>query len=298
MAKARRRTSDKLSILMFLSPALLILGCVMVYPIFMGIAMSVSKIDLGSFALTFSGFDRFAKVLSEEEFWNTAKNSMIWVFGCTAGQFLTGFAMALLLDRDLPGIMIFRVLLLLPWTVPGVVIAFDWFWLYHPDFGMISHFIAKVRGTTFSLLANPDTALAAVMVANIWWGYPFAMLMLLAGLRTVPQSLYDAATVDGATWFQVLRHVIVPWLRPVMTIVIILETVYTLNGFTLVKIMTGGGPAGATDIFGMLIYRKGFMFFHFEEAAATSLFVLIIALVLALFYLRVISGQGGLESDE
>jgi multiple sugar transport system permease protein len=298
MAQLGTRASTRLSIFLFLAPALIVLSCIMVYPIFMGIAMSVSKIDLGTFKLTFIGFERFAKVLGEEEFWRTVRNSLVWVFGCTAGQFLTGFAMALLLDRDLPGVMFFRVILLLPWTVPGVVIAFDWFWLYHSDFGMLSLFIERIRGSAIALLSNPDTALGAIMVANIWWGYPFAMLMLLAGLRTVPQSLYDAATVDGASSLQVLRHVIVPWLRPVMTIVIILETIYTLNGFTLVKIMTGGGPAGATDIFGMLIYRKGFAFFHFEEAAATSLFVLIIALVLALFYLRVISGRRNIESDE
>jgi multiple sugar transport system permease protein len=181
--------------------------------------------------------------------------------------------------------------------VPGVVIAFDWFWLYHTDFGMLSHIVAKIKGSAIALLANQDTALPAIMVANIWWGYPFAMLMLLSGLRTVPASLYDAAIVDGASGFQILRHVIIPWLRPVMTIVIILETVYTLNGFTLVKIMTGGGPGGATDIFGMMIYRKGFMFFHFEEAAAAAIVVLGIAVVLALFYLRVISGRKELEAD-
>jgi multiple sugar transport system permease protein len=113
--------------------------------------------------------------------------------------------------------------------------------------------------------------------------------MLLAGLRTVPQSLYDAAKVDAVNRLQLYRHVIIPWLRPVITIVIILETIYALNAFTLIKIMTGGGPGGATDILSLFIYKKGFVFFRFGEAAATSIFALILTLILTSIYIRTIS---------
>ena len=129
------------------------------------------------------------------------------------------------------------------------------------------------------------------MIANIWWGYPFTMLMVRAGLQTVPHSLYDAAIVDGANYFQLLHSVIMPWLRPVITIVVVLQTINNLNGFTLVKVMTGGGPSGATKIFSIMIYKQGFSFFHFEYAAAISVIVLIVAFIMALIYIRIISGR-------
>ncbi len=271
----------------------MLLSLVMIYPIVMGIAMSFSEIEPGTFKLTFKGFRQFKKLFEDPSFWQTVQNSLVWVLGCTAGQFITGFSLALLLNRRLRGISVFRVILLLPWTVPGVVTAFIWFWIYHPDYGMVSWVIELIRGSALSILSNGTMALPAVILVNIWWRYPFCMLMLLAGLQTVPPSHYDAAAIDGANSVHVLRHIIVPWLRPVITIVLILDTIANLNGFTLVRIMTGGGPGGVTDLFGVLIYRKGFAFFHFEEAAALSFIVLILAVILAILYIKIVNRKGG-----
>ncbi|UCF96078.1 MAG: sugar ABC transporter permease [Spirochaetaceae bacterium] len=293
---SKSKILNKFTIVLFLAPALMLLSFVMIYPIAMGIAMSFSEIELGEFTLTFKGVQQFEKLFKDPTFWRTVQNSLIWVAGCTAGQFVTGLLLALLLNRRLPGISVFRIILLLPWTIPGVVTAFTWFWLYHPDYGMISWVIRIIRGTALSILSNENTALPAVMLVNVWWRYPFAMLMLLAGLQTVPSSHYDAAAIDGANSIQVLRHIIIPWLRPVITIVLILDTIANLNGFTLVRIMTGGGPGGVTDLFGILIYRKGFAFFHFEEAAAVSFIVLILAVLLATLYIKIVNRRGG--SDE
>lgn len=288
--------ANRLNAILFLLPALMILGLVTIYPIIMGMAMSVSEIEMGTFKLTFKGVSHFERIFADVTFWRTVRNSLIWIFGCTVGQFLVGLSCALLLNRQIPGISVFRIVLLLPWTIPGVVTAFTWFWLYHPDYGMASWIVQMLRGSAITLLSNPRTALLSVMLVNVWWRYPFAMLMLLAGLQTVPSSHYDAAAIAGANALQVLHHVVIPWLRPVIAIVVILDTIANLNGFTLVKIMTGGGPGGITELFGTFIYRKGFAFFRFEEAAAVSMVVLAIAVILALMYIQIISP--GKDSDD
>ena len=126
-----RPLGKNMTIVLFLLPTFSILFLVMVYPLFMGISMSVSEIDLSTFTLTFKGFQNYGKIFSEPEFWRTVRNSLIWVAGITIFQFVIGFAAALLLNMDIPGISVFRVILILPWTIPIVVVAFNFFWLYH-----------------------------------------------------------------------------------------------------------------------------------------------------------------------
>jgi len=281
----RKKTHTTLLILGFLFPSMVIIGGVMVYPILYAIIMSLSRVKLGTWEFTFVGFSHFSKLFTDSAFWGATQNSLIWVVGCTAIQFFLGFVAALLLSKRVPYVSVFRTILLFPWAVSGVVVAFNWFWLLHGDFGMVSWTLKQITNVRVGLLENVRTVFPALMLIHIWWQYPFAMLVLLAGLQSVPLSFREAAIIDGANSIQVLWHIIIPWIRPIIITMLILQIIEGLNAFTIVQIVTGGGPAGITEIFAVFIYKRAFTLFRFEEAAAASIIVLAITLPLSFLYI-------------
>jgi len=270
---------------------MVVLLATMAYPTVLALVMSVSKIEFPSFTLRPEGLAAFERVLSQPTFLVVVRNSLVWTFGATAGEFLVGLTLALLLNKDRPGMAVFRIILFLPWTVPIVVVALNWLVLYNADFGFFGYYLSRLVKGTAGPLGDPSMALPALIVTFVWHGYPFAMVMLLAGLRTVPDSLYDAGRVDGASGWQMLRYITLPWIRPVMAIVLILLTVDALNAFTTVNIMTGGGPANTTQIFAQYIYLQGFRSLRFNDAAAVSVIVLFIAGGFTALYLRFIHSR-------
>jgi len=286
-----------LVIIGFLLPTFLIIFVVMIYPMLHGIILSISRLDFGDFTLTIDGFSNYINLFNSDIFWIAFKNSMIWTVSTVTGQFIIGFGAALLLDQPIKGSYVFRTILLLPWAFAGVVIGVTWFWLYHDDFGMLTWLLRGLNFNVTAVLSNEHTAFPAVILADIWWGFPFVMLMLFSGLQTVPRTLYDAAIVDGANSFQIFRHVIVPWMSPIITIVIILRTIWSLNAFDLVKVMTGGGPGDTTEIFGFYIYKQAFKYFKLEKAAAASVVLLVIAIIGSILYIRLFSVRGGYNEN-
>lgn len=293
----KRRFKKNLFIIGFLLPTFLVIFMVMLYPMLYGIILSISKLNFADFTLTIDGFSKFINLFNSDIFWIAFKNSMIWTFSTVIGQFIIGFGAALLLNQPIKGSYVFRTILLLPWAFSGVVIGITWFWLYHDDFGMLTWLLRELNFNFIAVLSDERTAFPAVILADIWWGFPFVMLMLFSGLQTVPKTLYDAAIIDGANSFQILRYIIVPWMSPIITIVLILRTTWSLNAFDLVKVMTGGGPGDTTEIFGLYIYKQAFRYFKFEKAAAASLVLLVIAIIFSILYIRVFSGRGGYNEN-
>lgn len=290
-----KRFKQNLFIIWFLLPTVLIIFVVMVYPMLHGIILSISKLDYSTFSLTIVGFLNFISLFNSDVFWLAFKNSMIWTVSTVTGQFIIGFGAALLLNQPIKGSYVFRTILLLPWAIAGVVVGVTWSWLYHADFGAIAWLLRELNFNVAAVLSNEHTALPAVILVDIWWGFPFIMLMLFSGLQTVPRTLYDAAIVDGANSFQILKYIIVPWLRPIIAIVLILRTTWSLNSFDLVKVMTGGGPGNTTEIFGSYIYTQAFTYAKLEKAAAASVVLLVIAIIVSILYIRMLSVGGGYD---
>jgi len=291
----KRSFKESLSITWFLLPTVLIIFLVMVYPMLHGIILSISRLDFANFSLTIDGFSNFISLFNSDIFWIAFKNSMIWTVSTVTGQFVIGFGAALLLNQPIKGSYIFTTILLLPWAIAGVVVGLTWFWLYHADFGTIAWLLKALNFNVTAVLSDQYTAFPAVILADIWRGFPFIMLMLLSGLQTIPRNLYDAAVVDGANSFEIFKYIIVPWMKPMIIIVLILRTVWSLNAFDLVKIMTKGGPGNITEILGLYIYDQGFSYFKFEKAAAASVVLLVIAIIVSIVYIKVFSGGGGYE---
>jgi multiple sugar transport system permease protein len=225
-------------------------------------------------------------------FWLTLWNSVVWVFGSVILQFVFGFAAALLLQQAFRGRTLVRTLTLLPWIIPGVVVGLIWEWLYQPNYGVINDLLIRAGWMTERLawLSSPDTAMAAVVFTNIWRGIPFFAIMLLAGLQSVPDELYEAAHVDGAGVLSRFWHITLPLLRPIIVVATATRIIWTFNYADLIFVMTGGGPANATQITSTYTLVQAYSTLDFGYAGALSVVLLIVMLVFTFLYLRITKG--------
>ena len=243
---------------------------------------------------TFVGFDNYTRILGSDAFLSVTWNTFLWTFFSTVISFVLGFCAALALNREFVGRGLLRGILLVPYVVSAVAAAYVWRWLYHSDFGVIGA-LSVALGITdqpIIFLDNANTVLPSLIVVNIWKEFPFAMIMVLAGLQTVPDQLLRAARVDGAGHWHAFWHVTFPHLRGVSTITVLLLVVTSINSFTIPWIMTGGGPAGASHIWITAIYEMAFGRLRFGPAAAYSVILFLILMCLGYFYVRALAGTG------
>jgi len=258
----------------------------MIYPTLQTLRFSISAVRLPTFETTFVGLANFAAVIGDSATGLLLERTIWWVVGTVVLRFVLGFLAALVFNAKVRGTTWMRVLVLLPWTIPAVVAANLWRWILQSDSGILDQSLTAwgLTGWARNWLGNPHTALPAVMIAYSWAGFPFIMLLILAGLRGVPGEQYEAASVDGANWWQLFRFITVPAVKGVLAIALILETVSAVNSFDTLTVMTGGGPANATQTWSLAIYRAGFVDFNLGGASALSVLMFLGALVLLAVY--------------
>lgn len=277
----------------YVAPALAVMLLVIAYPVYYTIELSFFKTP-ASLQLKdkiFVGFDNYRTILNSAEFWKVTGNTLIWTFFSTLISFFLGLGAALALNREFAGRAILRAILLVPWVVSAVAASYVWKWLYHSDFGAIGALAVQLglRDAPINFIDNVRTALASLIVVNIWKEFSFAMIMLMAGLQTVPEQLLRAATVDGANAWQRFWHVTFPHLAGVSTVTVLLLMVANFNSFIIPFIMTGGGPAGASDIWFTQIYQLAFGRQRWGVAAAYSVLLFLIMMTLGYFYVRALT---------
>jgi arabinogalactan oligomer/maltooligosaccharide transport system permease protein len=234
-------------------------------------------------------------VLSGEvgDFWHQFMITVIWTVVCVVFHYGLGLGLAVLLNRPMRLRGLYRVVLILPWAVPSFVSAFAWRFMFNEQFGLINGLLESVGIDPVAWFANTWTALTTAIVANIWLGVPFMMVALLGGMQTIPGELYEAATIDGATPWQRFVHITIPGLRSVSMTVILLGTIWTFNMFPVIYLVTGGQPAGKTEILVTGAYRAAFEGIRNYSLAATyGVLILSILLVLSIFYRRALRRQG------
>ncbi len=278
---------------LYVAPALLAMALVIAYPVYFTIYLSFFNTppNLSLDDKIFVGLDNYARVLGADSVQEATVNTVIWTVFSTLFGFLLGFGAALALNREFPGRGVLRGILLVPYVISAVAAAYIWRWLMHSDFGVFGA-ITMALGITdkpINFLDNTDTVLPALILVNVWKEFPFAMIMMLAGLQTVPDQLLRAARVDGAGTLQRFWHVTVPHLKNVSLVTILLLTVANLNGFTIPYIMTGGGPAGASEIWITQIYQIAFGRIRFGLASAYSVILFVIMMTLGYFYVRALT---------
>ncbi len=279
----------------FVMPAALLVGVLMYAPMLGTFWESLFTTSFTNPEPTFIWFDTYAQMLDDARFWQVVENSFIWTGAVVLFQNVIGFAVALLLDKSLPGTGVVRSLVLLPWVLPGVVAAILWRFLYDPQLGLINSVAVGwgIAGDPVAWLADTDLAMASVVFAAVWKGFPFSAVIYLAALQTVDKEQVEAAVIDGATPWQRLIHVVIPSLRMVILLNMVLTTIFTFNYFDMVWVTTRGGPLDATHIFPTMIYELGFGQFRFGNAAAYGTMSVLVLAVFVAAYLFLSRQRGG-----
>lgn len=286
---------------LYVLPAIVVMLVVIAYPIYYTVDLSFFKTPPGLQLKdkSFIGLENYATILTSDVFWRVTLNTVIWTLASTIIAFVLGFALALALHREFFGRGMLRAIFIVPWVISAVAASYIWKWIYHSDFGIIGVVLVQLgivdRPPNF--IDSVSTVLASLIVVNIWREFPFAMIMMMAGLQTVPEQLLRAAQVDGASAWQRFWHVTFPHLRGVSTVTILLLAVANFNSFIIPWIMTGGGPSNASHIWITHIYELAFGRQRWGVAAAYSVLLFIILMTLGYFYVRALS-QGERKEAE
>jgi multiple sugar transport system permease protein len=289
-ARSINRLKRRLTPYGFLTPTGVLLVILMVTPIIMVITYSLLDGVITNQNPAFVGFDNYVEVLTNPVFFTAVRNTLVFTISSVVVHFAIGLAFALMLNSPLLGNRIkglFRVLYILPWLFTVAIVAVLWRLLLNPN-GVVNYLLGSMgltEGQT-EWLASPSTALAAVTFINIWSGYPFFMISLLAGLQGIPRELYEAARVDGAGAWSQFRHVTLPQLRPIIISMALLDFIWTTQQFALIWMTTGGGPITSTEVLSTFTYKLAFTRFDFSVASASAVLVLLMSMVLAFFYVR------------
>lgn len=273
------------------APAFVLVLALMVYPLVQTVRFSFSSVRLPALDTTFIGVENFQQLFEPGSGLGALLlRTALWVVGTVVLRFVLGFVAALVFNANVRGTVWMRVLCVLPWTVPAVVTANLWRWVLQSDNGVLNQTLRAwgLDGLAHNWLADPTLALPTVMVAYSWAGFPFIMLLLLAGMQGIPQEQYEAAKVDGANWWHLFRYVTIPSLRGVMIIALILEVVSAVNSFDMLWILTSGGPGDASEILSIRIYKTAFVNYDLGGAAALSAVLFLVGLVVFVVY----SGAG------
>lgn len=274
----------------FLSPTVLLIVVLMLIPIAMVIWYSVMDNVITKKNPKFVGFSNYAEVLGSEVFHTAITNTVFFTTVSVAAHLVLGLVFAMLLNtRFLTSFTraIFRVIYVMPWLFTVAIIAILWRLLLSPN-GIINFLVMELGLSTTSIewLASRDTALLAVTFINIWAGYPFFMVSLLAGLQGIPKDLYEAARVDGANPWQQFVNITLPQLRPIIISMALLDLIWTSQQFALIWMTTGGGPINSTEMLSTFTYKLAFSDYNFSMAAASAVIILVFSMVLAFFYVR------------
>lgn len=276
---------------MLLAPAITVLAVVVLIPTVQAVILSLKQYSfIHDQEATFAGLANYARMIHDSEFWAALQRSLVYTLGTVAGSIGLGLVAAVLMNNAFPMRGAFRTLLLLPWVLPAAVTALIWGWLYDYQFGLINYTLGVLfPGRPLPMwLGSPYTALPALIVTSIWKETPFAAVMLLAALQTIPKDLYEAASIDGAGYLQSFRSITLPSTLPVLSVVTLLELIWAFKQFPLIYIMTGGGPAGSTETLVISTYKQAFVSFDMGYAASLGVVTLMVSMAFTLAYFALI----------
>ena len=281
--------------MLYVLPAVLAIACVMVFPLIYTFVLGFNKSDLYTDGWKFVGISQYAALFQNSDFIASIRHTVVWTLSSVVFQFLVGFMAAVLINQDFIKMKwLIRILLMIPWVLPSVISVNIWKWLYHPDFGYINYLI-KVLGlsdTPINWVADENYAMLSAVIVNVWKMFPLVMLMIEASLQSVPNELKDAAKVDGATGIREFFTVTVPHVSSTCYTIILLLIIWTLNAFTFIFVLTGGGPANSTEILSMFIYKSAFQNYDFGMAGAASVVLFVITAVLSVVYMKFVMKGG------
>lgn len=275
----------------FVLPAMIVVSALFVYPFFSSIFYSFTNKNLVMPNYSFVGFDNYRAVLIDPNFWWAFLNSLKWTVLSLVGQVLMGFALAMALHRIRHLQWLYKILLIIPWAFPTIVIAFSWQWILNGVYGYLPNMIVKLglMDIAPSFLSDSNWAFVSLVFINIWFGAPLIMVNVLSALQTVPSEQYEAARIDGANAWQVFRHITLPHIKVVIGLLVVLRTVWVFNNFDIIYLITGGGPANSTMTLPIYAYNMGWGTKLLGRSSAVTVLLFIFLLLICFIYFKVIS---------
>ncbi|HOD36240.1 MAG TPA: sugar ABC transporter permease [Syntrophales bacterium] len=269
----------------FVLPALVLLFSVTVYPLFYVVYLSLHRKLLIFDISRFIGFDNYLFLIRDDRFWNALGNTVYFTGASVILELFLGLSIALLLNRSFRFKGLTRAAVLIPWAIPTVVSARMWEWMYNTDFGILNYLV----GVKVNWLGSPVWALNAAVFMDVWKTTPFVVIMMMAGLKVIPQELYQAARIDGAGSWACFRRITLPLLNPVILVVLIFRSLDAFRVFDAVYVLTGGGPANASETLSIYAYKILFQTLQFGYGSAVSVVVFLCIGFMSVFYIQLLS---------
>ena len=280
----------------FVLPALLYLLIIGIFPLIFSLGLSFLNWDVAAQRpMSFAGLDNYAELLRDDRFWRTFLNTILFVIGAVTLEVVFGFGLALLLNREIRGQTVFRVLLMLPMMATPVAVGYIWRMLYHVTNGPINHVLRVLHLPIGMWLSDGSTSLMSVIITDIWQWTPFAFIILLAGLQSLPTEPFEAAKVDGASSLQTLYYLTLPMIRPILVIVFLLRMVEAIKIFDIIYVMTAGGPGMSTETSTMYAKLVSLTQFRLGYGAAIAYVLLILSIIVFIILTRVLPTEVEME---
>lgn len=286
----------KITPYLYISPTVVLLFILLVIPIAMVVGYSLFDNVIINKSPSFVGLKNYTDLLTDKTVWNAISNTLIFVVASIIAHMLIGMVFAMVLNTRYLGSRtkgIFRVVFALPWMFTASVIAIVWRIILNPN-GVLNYIIVTLGLTADKIewLASRNIALKSVILINIWSGYPFYMISILAGLQGISTDLYEAAAIDGANAVKTFFHITIPQLKPILLSLLMLDFVWTLQQFALIWMTTGGGPANASEAVSTFIYKEAFSKYQYSRASAMAVILLIACTIIGIFYVRQQKAEG------
>lgn len=279
---------SKLQPYLFLAPSFAILLVFLIFPLSWNIYIALHDVSLTTLLKEWEyvGLENFVTLFEDPNFYTSLKVTLMFVGGSVALQFGVGILMALVLNQQIRGSGVYRAILIIPWTISAVIAAFSFKFILDDNFGILNYILNQLGMESVGWLSDPNIVIWSLVIANTWYGTPFTLLFLTAGLLSINPSLYEAARIDGASKMRSLFHITLPLLKPFMIINLILITMWSVNLFDIQLIMTGGGPLFSSTTTSLYMYRQAFEFGLLSKGAAAGIILILINLAVAVIYVK------------
>jgi multiple sugar transport system permease protein len=279
---------SKLQPYLFLAPSFAILLVFLIFPLSWNIYIALHDVSLVTLLKEWEyvGLENFVTLFEDPNFYTSLKVTLMFVGGSVALQFGVGLLMALVLNQQIRGSGVYRAILIIPWTISAVIAAFSFKFILDDNFGILNYILNQLGVESVGWLSDPNIVIWSLVIANMWYGTPFTLLFLTAGLLSINPSLYEAARIDGASKMRSLFHITLPLLMPFMIINLILITMWSVNLFDIQLIMTGGGPLFSSTTTSLYMYRQAFEFGLLSKGAAAGIILILINLAVAVIYVK------------
>lgn len=273
---------------LFLAPSFAILLVFLIFPLSWNIYIALHDVSLTTLLKDWEyvGPENFVTLFKDPNFYTSLKVTLMFVGGSVALQFGVGMLMAIVLNQQIRGSGVYRATLIIPWTISAVIAAFSFKFILDDNFGILNYILNQMGIESVGWLSDPNIVIWSLVIANMWYGTPFTLLFLTAGLLSINPSLYEAARIDGASKTRSLFHITLPLLKPFMIINLILITMWSINLFDIQLIMTGGGPLFSSTTASLYMYRQAFEFGLLSKGAAAGIILILINLTVAIIYVK------------